>query len=89
MIPASLAKHLSIERAEAVHGGCIHECYRVEIGGRAFFLKSNDAQYADAFAAEAIGLNAIRKTAMRAPEPLSHGIAGGQAYLLLEYLDFR
>jgi fructosamine-3-kinase len=49
-------------------------------------LKSNSGQYEDAFAAEADGLGALRAAGMRAPEPFSHGVAGGHAYLVMEYL---
>jgi len=72
-----------------VSGGCIHRCYRVTIGGQSRFLKLNDARHADAFAAEADGLAAVRKVGLPAPEPLDHGAAGGQAYLLLEFLDLK
>ena len=70
-------------------GGCIHDCYRVTIAGAQRFLKLNEERFADAFAAEADGLNALRTTGLRAPEPFSHGIAAGKAYLLLEYLDLK
>jgi protein-ribulosamine 3-kinase len=85
-IPASLRAELSIEHAAAASGGCIHDCYRVRIGGRARFLKTNDPVHADAFAAEAEGLSALRAAGARVPEPIAHGIAAGRAYLLLEYL---
>jgi protein-ribulosamine 3-kinase len=82
----ALRERLHIESAQPVGGGCIHECYRVEIGGRRFFLKTNDESHADNFVAEADGLAALRSAGMRAPEPVSHGAAGGSAYLLLEFL---
>ncbi len=41
------------------------------------FLKVNEPGYADAFAAEADGLSALRAAGVRAPEPLAHGVAGG------------
>jgi fructosamine-3-kinase len=61
----------------------------VAIQGRSFFLKCNNAAHADNFAAEADGLAALRSNGMRAPEPLSHGQAGDQAYLLLELLELN
>ena len=67
-------------------GGCIHDCYEVTVKGERRFLKSNDARFEDAFAAEADGLSALRRAGIRAPEPLAHGIAGEHAYLLLEFL---
>jgi fructosamine-3-kinase len=88
-IPASLRAELKIESAVPATGGCIHDCYRVTIEGVARFLKTNDAGHADAFAAEAEGLAALRAAGMRAPEPLSHGIAAQRAYLVLEYLNLN
>ena len=66
-------------------GGCIHRCYRVPQG----FLKVNDARLADAFAAEADGLAALRAAGCTAPEPIEHGIDDGEAYLLMQWLDLR
>ena len=83
----ALRDRLKIGAAEPVGGGCIHECHKVEIGGRPFFLKANDLGQADNFAAEADGLAALRGIGLRAPEPVSHGTAGGKAFLLLEFLD--
>jgi fructosamine-3-kinase len=85
----ALRQYLRVDSATPVGGGCVHECFEVTIGGRDFFLKSNDADQADNFAAEADGLAALRKHGVRAPEPISHGSAGDQAYLLLELLDLK
>ena len=82
-----LKRSLGITSEKRVAGGCIHDCYRVDIAGAARFLKTNSAAYQDAFAAEADGLAALRAGGMRAPEPHSHGVAAGHAYLVLEYLD--
>jgi fructosamine-3-kinase len=52
-----------------------------------YFLKTNDPLLADVLAAEAEGLEALRAAGMPVPKPRAHGIAGGRAYLLMEYLD--
>lgn len=88
-IPASLRAELGIEQAARASGGCIHQCYRVRIAGQARFLKVNGAQFADAFAAEADGLDALRSAGLAAPAPLAHGVAREHAYLLLELLELR
>ena len=88
-IPASLRAELRIASEAPVSGGCIHDCYRVQIGGCTRFLKCNSAQHENAFAAEADGLRALRSAGMRAPAPISEGIAGGRAYLLMEFLDLK
>jgi fructosamine-3-kinase len=86
-VDGALRRHLQVESAQPVGGGCIHECYRVAIGGRKFFVKCNDGSQADSLAAEADGLAALRGIGLRAPELISHGTAGGKAFLLLEFLD--
>jgi fructosamine-3-kinase len=57
--------------------------------GRPCFRKATEARFADALAAEADGLAALRGAGVRAPEPLARGVEAGEAYLLLEYLDLR
>jgi fructosamine-3-kinase len=84
-----LREALKIDAAAPVGGGCIHECFRVEIAGKAFFLKCNSKDQASNFAAEADGLAALRQAGLRAPHPISHGSAGANAYLMLELLDLK
>lgn len=86
---AALRNTLAISSMENASGGCIHDCYRVTIRGVRRFLKTNDARFADAFAAEADGLLALGSAGLRTPQPFSTGVAGGQAYLLLEFLDLK
>jgi protein-ribulosamine 3-kinase len=86
---AALQNELRAESASPVSGGCIHRCYRVLVAGSARFLKTNSTRHSDAFAAEADGLTALRAAGLRAPEPLARGVAGGEAYLLLEFLEFE
>jgi len=89
LIDAALATHLGLADAEPVRGGCIHRCYRALRGGRAVFIKLNDARFADAFSAEADGLQALRNAGCTVPEAMAHGRVGDKAYLLLEHLDLR
>src|SRR5260221_3589628 len=78
---------LGITAAEPVSGGCIHRCYRALRGGKPVFLKLNEARFADACAAEADGLAALRAAGCTAPEPISHGRADAGAFLLMEFLE--
>jgi protein-ribulosamine 3-kinase len=87
-LPPLLRAELGIQDATAVGGGCIHHCHRVTVGGASRFLKTNDERHADALAAEADGLEALRAAGVPAPAPLAHGVAGSAAYLLLEHLAF-
>jgi fructosamine-3-kinase len=86
---SALFKRLGVVDARPVSGGCIHRCYRATLAGRAVFLKVNEARLADAFAAEADGLAALRAAGCTAPEPLSHGAAGSESYLLMEFLELK
>jgi protein-ribulosamine 3-kinase len=54
-----------------------------------YFKKVNDARFADAFAAEAEGLQALQAAGVRVPKLFSHGVDADRAYLLLEYLDLQ
>lgn len=69
-------------------GGCINRTQALDgRDGRRYFVKLNDADRADMFAAEADGLaDILASGAIRAPRPICHGVADGQAYLVLEHL---
>jgi len=84
-----LKELLRIDEAEPAAGGCIHDCYRVTIAGVRRFLKANDLRFADAFAAEADGLQALRSAGLSSPKALDYGVAGDKAYLLLEFLELK
>lgn len=72
----------------SVGGGCINATHVLDDGARRWFVKLNDAERLDMFAAEAAGLNEIAATyTVRVPQPLCHGVAAGQAFLVLEWLD--
>jgi protein-ribulosamine 3-kinase len=86
---AALRRSLGIEAAEKLAGGGVLECHWVTIAGAERFLKTGAARYADAFAAEADGLEALRAAGARAPQALAHGVAGGKAYLLIEHLELQ
>lgn len=83
----ALQREVPLEKVESVSGGCIHSSFLVVAGGTQLFVKLNAARFADAFAAEADGLAALRGEGLRAPEPLAHGVAGGNAFIALEQLQ--
>jgi protein-ribulosamine 3-kinase len=78
-----------LERAAPAPGGCIHRCYVLEGAGQRFFAKINDSSQSDSFTAEADGLEALAAAGARVPAPLCRGVAGTDAFLVLEYLDLR
>jgi protein-ribulosamine 3-kinase len=73
----------------AIGGGWINQAYHVEgRDGRRFFIKLNSADKAAMFAAEVAGLSEIAATqTIRVPQPIAHGVAGKQSYLVLEHLE--
>jgi fructosamine-3-kinase len=82
----ALGRAASAQSIAPVGGGCINACYRVRADGVEVFIKLNSPGFADAFAAEADGLAALREAGMPAPEPLAHGATATHAFLALERL---
>ncbi len=71
-----------------IGGGCINTTQRLRDGERSFFLKLNSASLIAMFEAEADGLQALAASdTLRVPRPICHGVASGQAYLVLEYIE--
>ena len=74
----------------AVGGGCINSTVILSDGSRDYFVKCNDASRLDMFEAEADGLAGLADAeAIRVPEPVCWGSAGGTSYLVLERLDLE
>ncbi|MHB1186231.1 fructosamine kinase family protein [Thiobacillus sp.] len=74
----------------AMRGGDICEAFTLSDGTRAFFAKTQPASRLDLFEAEAAGLAELAAAhAVRVPQALCHGVAAGQAYLVLEYLPLQ
>jgi protein-ribulosamine 3-kinase len=80
----------SAEKSASVGGGCINSAYRIEGGGRSYFVKMNRRELLSMFEAEADGLTEIMATAsVRAPRPICVGIEGDRAFLVLESISMR
>lgn len=79
----------TLGKSTPVGGGSINEALRLDgTDGSCYFLKLNDALHLPMFVAEAQGLATIAATnTIRVPNPVVHGSAGGQSYLVLEHLD--
>lgn len=78
-----------LRSASPIGGGSINQAYGLEgEDDSRFFLKLNDARHLPMFVAETAGLNAISATnSIHVPHPMAHGVAEGQSYLVMEYLD--
>ena len=86
-ISRSSGAPFAIQNAQAVHGGDISQAFKLSDDSRSFFVKTQHAIRLGWFEAEAAGLTELaHANAVRAPHVVCHGVADGQAYLVLEYL---
>jgi len=73
-----------------IGGGDSHQAFSVSDGVRRYFVKTHRAGRLPMFEAEAAGLAELAAaSSARVPQEICHGIAAGQAYLALEYLELR
>jgi len=73
---------------QRVGGGSINTCYRWPAAGGALFVKVTSRAALPALAAEAVGLSELsRAKALRVPRVLASGVAGGVAFLALEWIE--
>lgn len=80
----------TIEKHHPVSGGDINQAWQVSDGHCSYFLKTNNADKADMFAAEAEGLNALTEAeAIRVPRPICWGTIHEQSYLAMESLSLH
>ena len=87
-ISRSTGQAVHLSAPDAVGGGCINQTYRLPSSIGDLFVKLNDASGLDMFEAEAEGLRELGQAAgLRVPQPLCWGCSGGQAYLVMEYLQ--
>lgn len=94
----ALSQHISdatgvpfqMRRQRSVGGGCINRAYIMEDGQLRYFVKTNTLDKAAMFAAEAAGLQAILASrTVRTPQPICHGMAEDQSYLVLEFIELE
>lgn len=79
-------------RLQPVGGGCIHTASQVvTANGRSLFLKRNRPELLPVLASEADGLAALRAAGspLVIPAPHSCGVSGGQAALLMDWLELQ
>ena len=77
-------------RQASMGGGCINQAFKLSDGRQHFFVKTNAADRLPMFEAEAAGLDDILAThSLRAPKPVCYGRSGGNAWLVLEFLELN
>jgi len=89
-ISAATGREFVIQTSSSVAGGSINQAMVISDGRKSYFVKSNRAELADMFSAEAAGLQEIAGTAsVRVPAPICHGHHGEHAYLVMQYISLR
>jgi protein-ribulosamine 3-kinase len=79
---------LPAARAESTGGGSINRAFRLEGGGRRFFVKLNSARRLGMFDAELAGLMELKATkAVRVPAPICCGSNALHSWIVLEHLE--
>jgi len=88
-ITAVSGERFELETPQALSGGCISQAYRLRgRRGEHYFVKLNQADSLSMFEAEAEGLRELMLAdAIKVPAPVCHGVAAGQAFLVLEDLS--
>jgi len=78
----------SPQPARSVGGGCINTTVKLGDRNRTYFVKLNAANRLAMFEAEADGLAALAASeTIRVPRPVCSGVAGAQAYLVMEAIE--
>ncbi len=89
-IATATGKPFNVERVQSVSGGSINAAHRITGGDRPYFVKVNQATRLGMFEAEALALRQLAAThTLRVPTPVTWGVAHGQAFLVLEWLELR
>ncbi len=76
-----------VEALQPVAGGSINEAYEVQTKSGKYFLLVQPHATVDFYAAEIAGLKLFEDQQVTAPKVVDAGQLGGDAYLLLSYLD--
>ena len=87
-ITSTTGQAFHISNKDEMGGGCISATSRISDGESTYFLKTNQASFADMFEAEAQGLTEMAASnTIKVPEPICFGVSGNQTYVVMEYLN--
>ncbi len=87
-LSSRLGRDFHIRERAPIGGGSINNAFRIGDDEQQFFVKTNRAQLASMFEAEATALRILFDShTIRVPEPIDHGICGHESYLVLSWLD--
>jgi len=81
----------SLEQTQSLSGGSINAAFMLSgENGQQYFVKTNQPDRADMFAAEAEGLGELAESnTLKVPEPVCFGSNPDQSYIVMEYLSLK
>ena len=86
-IADSIGKAVEIQTRIEVGGGCINQAYALQGPNASYFVKVNQAQQVDMFAAEYAGLTELRATqTLLVPQPFCYGVVKDSAFIAMQLL---
>ena len=86
-IEAHVNHSITIKDIQPVSGGCINVAFILQTEQARYFIKLNQANMLAMFEAEYAGLKEIDQTnTIKVPQPLLSGVAGDNAFLVLDML---
>jgi protein-ribulosamine 3-kinase len=89
-VSRSTGTPFTLHGSQTVFGGDISQAFKLNDGTRSVFVKVQPASQLALFEAEAAGLGELAAAnGVRVPQVVCHGVAAGQAYLVLEYLPLK
>ncbi|GAA3015212.1 fructosamine kinase family protein [Tetragenococcus solitarius] len=77
----------NIQNISAVAGGDVNQAYQVTTTDETYFLLRQPGRSADFYQGEIAGLKALEKAGITAPRVIASGQIGGDAYLLMTFLE--
>ena len=87
-ISRATEQDFAIADRQSVSGGCINQAYQVRGEQAQYFVKLNDANKVEMFAAEASGLKQMFATeTIIVPKPVCWGTADNKSYIVLQWLE--
>ena len=87
-IEQATGQDFNLLKVDAMHGGDINQVFHLQSAEQSYFVKLNDASLLSMFEVEALGLHELAQTeTLRIPKPVTSGIAGSSAFLVMEYVE--
>ena len=87
-IARATGQDFTLADRQSVSGGCINQGYLVKGKQAQYFVKLNDANLVEMFAAEALGLKQMFATqTIIVPKPVCWGTADSNSYIVLQWLE--